>query len=134
MAGTDDRQRQPSSGEFDADDFTRLFQAVLNTVDFIFRQGVDREALIAALKTVQNSYDWAIHLQAIEDKGNGFLKVAMGVPTAISKADFHQDFNQIYQTNLAQIESRYQAQLQTTQQQLDHYQQTTTALTTILKQ
>ena len=134
VAGTEDRQRLPSSGEFEANDFTRLFQAVLNTVDFIFRQGVDREALSATLKTVQDSYNSAIHLQAIEDRGDGFLKVALGVPAEIDKATFHQNFKQIYQTNLAQIESQYQAQLQATRQQLAHYQQTTTALTTILKQ
>ncbi|MEO1634774.1 MAG: pentapeptide repeat-containing protein [Cyanobacteria bacterium J06631_9] len=134
ICGPDDRHRLPSSGEFEPGDFTRLFQAVLNTVDFVFRQGVNREALAAALQTVQHSYDPAIKLQAIEDRGNGFFKVALGVPDAISKADFHQDLTQIYQANLAQIEARYQTLLQTQQQQLTHYQQTTTTLTTILKQ
>ncbi|MFM6526680.1 MAG: pentapeptide repeat-containing protein, partial [Dolichospermum sp.] len=38
---TDDRERRPSSGEFQPGEFTKLFEEVLNTVDLIFRNGID---------------------------------------------------------------------------------------------
>lgn len=51
--GTDDRERRPSSGEFQPGEFTKLFQEVLDTVDLIFRNGVDWKAFVAAFKKVQ---------------------------------------------------------------------------------
>jgi hypothetical protein len=44
--GTDDRERRPSSGEFGPDEFTKLFQEAIDTVDLIFREGVDWRAFI----------------------------------------------------------------------------------------
>ncbi|NEQ83548.1 MAG: pentapeptide repeat-containing protein [Moorea sp. SIO2I5] len=51
--GTDNRERRPSSGEFQPGEFTKLFQEVLDTVDLIFRNGVDWKAFLAAFKKVQ---------------------------------------------------------------------------------
>jgi hypothetical protein len=34
--GTDDRERRPSSGDFQPGEFTKLFEEVLNTVDLNF--------------------------------------------------------------------------------------------------
>ena len=42
--GTGDRDRLPSSGEFAPGEFTKLFEKVLNTIDLIFRNGIDWKA------------------------------------------------------------------------------------------
>jgi uncharacterized protein YjbI with pentapeptide repeats len=49
--GTDERERRPSSGEFKPGEFTKLFQEVFDTVDLIFRNGIDWKAFVAAFKT-----------------------------------------------------------------------------------
>lgn len=132
--GTDDRERYPSSGVFEPGDFTKLFQVVLNTVEMIFRNGIDREAIAQTLEAVKATYDDRIKLRGIEDKGDGFFKLSLGVPEGLDKATLHQEFKSLYQAHLKHIEDRYQAHLVTAQQQVDHYQKTTTELTQILKQ
>ncbi|MEM6432448.1 MAG: pentapeptide repeat-containing protein [Cyanobacteria bacterium P01_D01_bin.115] len=132
--GTDDHERYPSSGVFEPGDFTRLFQVVLNTVEMIFRNGIDRDAISQTLEQVKATHDDRIKLQGIEDKGDGFFKLALGVPNGIDKANLHEAFKSTYQEHLRQIEDRYQAHLVTAQQQVEHYQKTTTELTHILKQ
>ncbi|HLO88137.1 MAG TPA: pentapeptide repeat-containing protein [Nostocaceae cyanobacterium] len=39
-AGTDDRERRPSSGDFKPEEFTKLFEEYLNTTNLIFRDGM----------------------------------------------------------------------------------------------
>lgn len=129
-----DRDRQPSSGEFAPGDFTRLFQVVLNTIELIFRTGIDQEALNIALSRIQADYNDGIKLQGVEEKGDGFLKVTLGVPEGIDKAILHNDFKQLYQEQLKHIERRYQAHLQMAYQHIDHHQATISELTTALKQ
>lgn len=128
------RERQPSSGCFEPGDFTRLFRVMLNTVELIFRHGIDRQALVATLEKVQKSYSEAVQLQGIEEKEDGFIKVTLRVPENIQKAELHQDFKQIYKAHLDGIEARYEAQLKAAQQQIQHYQTTTTELTAIVQQ
>ena len=126
--------RNPSSGEFDPGDFTQLFQVVLDTVELIFRNGIDRDAIQGALSQVQSTIDERIKFRGIEDKGNGFFKVALGVPEGVEKAAFHHEFEQLYQMHLQQLENRYEAQLNSAQHQITHYQKTTSELTQIVKQ
>lgn len=131
---SDDRERHPSSGEFEPGDFTKLFQVVLNTVELLFRNGVDRDALAKTLHLVQANIDDRIKLQSLEDKGDGFFKLALGVPEEVNKAHLHQQFNLLYGEHLQHIQANYQTQLNQAQQQIQHYQQTTLELTQILKQ
>lgn len=133
-AGTHDRERHPSSGVFEPGDFTKLFQVVLNTVELLFRNGIDRDAIAQTLEQVKASYDDRIELRGIEDKGDGFFKLLLEIPDGIDKANLHQAFKSTYQEHLRQIEDRYQSHLVTAQQQVEHYQKTTTELTHILKQ
>lgn len=51
--GTDKRERRPSSGEFKSGEFTKLFQEVFNTVDLIFRKGIDWKAFVTAFQKLQ---------------------------------------------------------------------------------
>ena len=132
--GTDNRDRIPSSGEFEPGDFTKLFEVVLNTVELIFRNGVDRDAIAKTLEQVRTSFDHRIKLQGIEDKGDGFFRVSLGIPDSVNKSDLHRQFKQLYQTHLQRLESLYQDQLRSAQQQIEHYQQTTTELTQLLQQ
>ncbi|OYD91294.1 hypothetical protein CDG77_16095 [Nostoc sp. 'Peltigera membranacea cyanobiont' 213] len=132
--GTDDRERRPSSGEFQPGEFTKLFEEVLNTVDFIFRNGIDWKAFVNAFQTVKNqNEDTELALQSIENKGDGVVVVKVGVPDDADKEKIHSDFTQNYQLALQAVEEKYKAQLQAKDEQIVVYRQQSGEMTEIVK-
>ncbi|MDZ8096114.1 MAG: pentapeptide repeat-containing protein [Nostoc sp. DedQUE05] len=122
--GTDDRERRPSSGEFQPGEFTKLVEEVLNTVDLIFRNGIDWKAFVSAFQKVQDqNADTELALQSIENKGDGVVVVKVGVPDGADKEKIHSDFTQSYQLALEAVEEKYKAQLQAKDEQIVIYRQ-----------
>ena len=106
------KERRPSSGEFQPGEFTKLFAEMFDTVDLIFRNGVDWKAFIAALKEVQvQNENTPLQVQSIANKGDGVIVVKVHVPPDTDKEKIHQELNQNYQLQLAAIEAQYKAQL-----------------------
>ncbi|AFZ04226.1 pentapeptide repeat-containing protein [Calothrix sp. PCC 6303] len=121
---TDDRERRPSSGEFKAGEFTKLFEEVLNTVDLIFRDGVDWKAFLAAFQKVQvENEDSELAIQSIENKGDGVVVVKVSVPPDANKEKIHSDFNQNYSLALQAVEAKYKALLQAKDEQIEEHRQ-----------
>ncbi|GCL42637.1 MULTISPECIES: pentapeptide repeat-containing protein [Nostocales] len=115
--GTDDRERRPSSGEFQPGEFTKLFEEVLNTVDLIFQNGIDWQAFVTAFKKVQvENGDTELVIQSIENKGDGVVVVKVAVPENANKEKIHSHFTQNYQLALAEIE-KYKELLQASNNQ-----------------
>ncbi|QYX30714.1 pentapeptide repeat-containing protein [Sphaerospermopsis torques-reginae] len=111
--GTDDRERRPSSGEFQPGEFTKLFEEVLNTVDLIFRNGIDWKAFVNAFGKVQNqNQDTELSIQSIENKGDGVIVVKVNAPEGADKEKIHRDFTENYQLALQAVEEKYKALLQ----------------------
>jgi uncharacterized protein YjbI with pentapeptide repeats len=122
--GTDDRERRPSSGEFQPGEFTKLFEEVLNTVDLIFRNGIDWKAFVNAFQQVQaENEDTELAIQSIENKGDGVVVVKLDVPLDADKEKIHSDFTQNYQLALQAVEEKYKAQLQAKDEQIVIYRQ-----------
>ncbi len=122
--GTDDRERRPSSGEFAPGEFTKLFQEVLTTVDLIFRNGVDWKAFIPAFQQVQvENEDTELTIQSIENKGDGVVVVRVNVPPDTNKEKIHREFTQNYEVALKAIEEKYQAKLESKDEQITVYRQ-----------
>jgi uncharacterized protein YjbI with pentapeptide repeats len=112
--GTNDRDRRPSSGEFASGDFTKLFEEVLNTIDLIFRNGIDSKAFVAAFKQLQVKNEGTeLTIQSIENKGDGFIVVKVNVPPDANKEHIHENFTQSY----------YQAQLKAKDAQIETYRE-----------
>ncbi len=131
---TDDRERRPSSGEFQPREFTKLFEEVLNTVDLIFRNGIDWKAFVNAFQTVQNqNADTELALQSIENKGDGVVVVKVGVTDGADKEKIHSDFTQNYQLALQAVEEKYKAQLQAKDEQIVVYRQQSGEMAEIVK-
>jgi uncharacterized protein YjbI with pentapeptide repeats len=108
--GTDNRERRPSSGEFQPGEFTKLFEEVLNTVDLIFQNGIDWKAFVNAFDQVQNqNRDTELAIQSIENKGDSVVVVKVAVPENADKEKIHSDFTQNYQLSLAAVEEKYKA-------------------------
>ncbi|MBX9254766.1 pentapeptide repeat-containing protein [Desmonostoc muscorum CCALA 125] len=122
--GTNDRERRPSSGEFQAGEFTKLFEEVLNTVDLIFSGGIDLRAFATAFKKVQvQNEDTELVIQSIESKGDGFIVVKLAVPVNANKQKIHSDFMQNYQLSLQAVEERYKAELEDKDGQIKFHRQ-----------
>lgn len=131
---TDDRERRPSSGEFQTGEFTKLFEEVLNTVDLIFRDGIDWKAFVNAFQKVQDqNEDTELALQSIENKGDGVVVVKVGVPVDADKEKIHSDFTQNYQLALQAVEEKYKAVLQAKDEQILIYRQQSGEMAEIVK-
>ncbi|MEH2139814.1 MAG: hypothetical protein V7K42_24730, partial [Nostoc sp.] len=106
--GTDDRERRPSSGEFQPGEFTKLFEEVLNTVDLIFRNGIDWKAFVNAFQQVQvENEETELVIQSIVNK-DGVFVIRIIVPVDADKEKFHSDLTQNYQLALQEVE-KYKA-------------------------
>ncbi|RAM50841.1 MAG: hypothetical protein C6Y22_15195 [Hapalosiphonaceae cyanobacterium JJU2] len=121
---TDDRERRPSSGEFQPGEFTKLFEEVLNTVDLIFRNGIDWKAFVAAFKQVQVANgDTELAIQSIENKGDGVVVVKVAVPDGADKEKIHSDFIHNYQLALQAVEEKYKTLLQAKDEEIHFHRQ-----------
>jgi uncharacterized protein YjbI with pentapeptide repeats len=118
------QERRPSSGEFQAGEFTKLFQEVLNTVDLIFRNGVDWKAFIASFQKLQiDNAGTELAIQSIENKGDGCVVVKVNVDPDTNKAKIHQDFTHHYELALQAIEEKYQTKLESKDELIASYRQ-----------
>ncbi len=119
---TDDRERRPSSGIFQLGEFTKLFQEVLNTVDLIFKDGINWQAFVTAFKKVQDeNKDSPLKVQGIEDKGDGVIVVKLAVLTEANKENIHSSFVQNYNLALKSLETEYKAKLNLKDVEIDGY-------------
>ena len=106
------QERRPNSGSFQSGEFTKLFQEVLDTIDLIFRDGLDWRAFVQTLDRVQVEHQGAnLGIQAIENKGDGVMVVRLTAAPTADKAAIHQQFQQQYQKALKAVKQRYQKQL-----------------------
>jgi uncharacterized protein YjbI with pentapeptide repeats len=122
--GTDDREQRPSSGEFAPGEFTKLFEEVLNTVDLIFRNGVDWKVFITAFTQVQlDNEETELTIQGIENKGDGVFVIKVSVPPDTNKEKIHSEFTQNYQLELKAVEEKYKAELKGKDDQIVIYRQ-----------
>jgi uncharacterized protein YjbI with pentapeptide repeats len=127
------KERRPSSGEFEPGEFAKLFAEVFDTVDLIFREGVDWKALANTLKEVQvQNEDTPLELQSIENKGDGVVVIKVHVPPDTNKEKIHQEFNQNYQLQLAAVEAQYKAQLSAKETEIALYRQHNSTLENIV--
>jgi uncharacterized protein YjbI with pentapeptide repeats len=121
---TDNRERRPSSGSFVEDEFTKLFEEVLHTVDFIFRNGIDWRAFLDAFQKLRVENEGVdLIIQRIENKGDGVFVIRVNVPNNADKAKIHHEGMQNYELALEKLEARYNLSLRGANEQLAIYRQ-----------
>ncbi|MCC5641251.1 pentapeptide repeat-containing protein [Nostoc sp. CHAB 5844] len=107
------QERRPSSGNFAPGEFTQLYQTSLETVDLIFRNGIDWDAFAYSFKKVEIENQGAqLDVQSIEKKGDGILVVRIAVAPDADKATIHNQFMQGYEFAAKALEAQYQARLE----------------------
>jgi len=118
------KERRPSSGTFAPGEFAKLFEEVLDTIDLIFRNGVDWKALVTSFQQVQVENDGVeLSIQSIENKGDGVVVVRVNAPPEANKEKIHSDFNHTYEAELAVLKAEYQAKLEAKDEQIAIYRE-----------
>ena len=122
------QERRPQSGVFGDKEFSKLFQEALNTIDFIYKNGIDWQAFMISFdqlrEHVRVESDGAdISVQSIENKGDGVFVVRVAAPPGVNMAQAHQIGVELYQAQLALQEAKYQALLQGKDEQLAIYRE-----------
>ena len=106
-------ERRPHTGNFAPGEFTKLFQLSLETVDLIFREGVNWKAAAYSFNNTQVlNKDTPLAIQTIENKGDGTVVIRVQAPPNTDKEKIHSDFWQGYEFGQKAIESQYQARLE----------------------
>jgi uncharacterized protein YjbI with pentapeptide repeats len=128
------QERRPSSGMFVPEEFTQLFQEVFNTVDLIFKDGVNWKAFVSAFKQVQvENENTELTVKSIENKGDGVIIVKVNVPPYSDKEKIHSSFTQNYESKLQALEREYKAQLKIKDSQIESYKRESVNLMEVTK-
>ncbi len=109
-----DRERRPHDPdkEFEKGDFTKRYSVSLNIVQLLIRNGINREAFIAAWEKLTEDYPDINpdDIQEIKKKGQD-VELTVAVPEDTDKGQFERSFDSGYETKLKEVEAKYQAQL-----------------------
>lgn len=117
----DQQERRPNSGTFAAGEFAKLFEEVLNTIDLIFRNGIDWRAFLQTFQSIQVQHEGAnLEIQSIENKGDGVMVVRLNSAPEADKSAIHQAFTQRYQEALKAVEHKYKALLESRDRDIQH--------------
>ncbi|MEM9090934.1 MAG: pentapeptide repeat-containing protein [Cyanobacteria bacterium P01_F01_bin.53] len=115
-----EKERRPNSGKFEPGEFARLFQEALNTVDLIFRNGLDLSAFLSAFRQVQIEHeDKDLSIRSIENKGDGMMLVKVEVPDTADRELLHRELSDGYAFALSAVEDRYKAELAAKDEQIE---------------
>ncbi|HBW92504.1 MAG TPA: pentapeptide repeat-containing protein, partial [Cyanobacteria bacterium UBA11149] len=102
------QERRPYNGIFEPGEFTKLFQKTLETLDLVFRHGIDWQAFIMAFKELNRQrVDAELSVQGVENKESRTLVVRLNVKEDDNKAEIEQSFKRLYQVALEKTEIIY---------------------------
>ncbi len=118
------RERRPSSGEFQPGEFSNLFKEALNTVDFIFRNGIDWKAFATAFQKLYiEQEDTELSIQSIEKKGDGVVVVRVNTLSELDRSKIADQFMKNYELAKKAIEEKYQELLKAKEEEIEIYRQ-----------
>ncbi|MEO0738540.1 MAG: pentapeptide repeat-containing protein [Cyanobacteria bacterium J06649_12] len=103
-----EQKRWPSVDTFESADFAVLIQKTFETIDLIFREGIDWQAFLQAFQNLRRKYsDKELNIQSIEEKGYGLLCIRLGGAEGITKPLIEEDFAQFYKEEFKLLEQLY---------------------------
>jgi len=107
------QERRPHIGTFVLGDFAKLVQSSLETIDLIFREGLDWQAFAYAFKQIEVQYgDAQLAVQSIENKGDGVVIVKIATAPTADKEEIHSSFMNGYELASKVLAAQYEARLQ----------------------
>lgn len=124
------QERRPAIGNFAPGDFTRLFQKMRETVDLIFRDGIDWRSFAASFQELQAEQRVKIEgeeaqfkVREIKTNDDGSFVIRIDVPAQLDKAEIEESFRVKYENQLQLMEVRYRAELNTKDEQIALFRQ-----------
>ena len=106
------QDRRPREGNFKPGEFAALFQQALDTVDLIFKDGIDWQAFFKSFQDLRIQYaKQDLSIQAIEKKRDGVFVVRIEADEGADKASIESDAKQLYAAQLKNLEAQYEKQL-----------------------
>ena len=131
---SDQKQRFPPQDDFTPGEFTQLFQKYLETIDLIFNYGIDWQAFLIALQTLQLKLENSeLSIQALENKNKGSLIIRLNVPPGIPKIKLKNDLIQEYKAQLKIIDNQYRYQLQANYEEIATARQQSAEISEIMQ-
>lgn len=118
----DKQERNPSQGQFKPGEFTKLYQEIANTIDFIAHTPNDLEALLRAIQSIKQQ-GGDIVIQSLERK-NDSVVVRTQSCDAIDKASLYAEIKeqQAQELLLLQQEVKHLTQqIESKEQQIDTF-------------
>ena len=119
-----DQERLPSdpNQNFAPGEFTKLFQKAFDTVNLIFQNGIDWNALLISFDKLKIEAEGAeLSIQSIENKNDGAFVVRVNVPPEADKAEVEKFLKREYVAQLKILEEKYQRQLQLSVVEIEGY-------------
>jgi uncharacterized protein YjbI with pentapeptide repeats len=108
---TDRRPHDPSK-IFAPGDFAKLVQKSLDTVDLIFREGLDWQAFAYSFNQLEVQYGSdQLSIHSIENQGNGTVIVKLNAAPTLDKAEVDQTFWKDFEKAQFLLSSQYEARL-----------------------
>ena len=84
----------------------------MNTVDLIFRNGVDAKTFMSSFQQLQvENESIPMKIQGMENKGDGVVVIRIDVPPETEKKKIHREFMEFYNQNVRLLEEKYQQEL-----------------------
>ncbi|MEM9136501.1 MAG: pentapeptide repeat-containing protein [Cyanobacteria bacterium P01_F01_bin.42] len=106
------KDRRPREGVFKPGEFAILFQQVANTIDLIFKDGIDWQAFFQSFQELRSQYaDQNLSIQAIEKKRGEAFVVRVEVAEGADKVAIESRAKKLYETQLKTLEAQYERQL-----------------------
>ncbi|MDJ0596962.1 MAG: pentapeptide repeat-containing protein [Pleurocapsa sp. MO_226.B13] len=131
---SDKQERRPASGNFAPGEFATLVEKYIETVDLIFREGIDWKAFLTSFQDLRVEYgEENVSIQAIEKKSDGAFVIRLSVPPDVDKAEIESKAKQSYETQLQVLEAQYRAELQAKDTEINIYKQQSANMMEIVK-
>jgi uncharacterized protein YjbI with pentapeptide repeats len=111
--GSRERRPHDPDKDFEQGDFTKRYSVSLNIVQLLIRNGINREAFVAAWEKLTKEYPDINpdDIQEIKKKGQD-VELTVAVPEDTDKGKFEHNFDCSYENKLKEIEAKYQDQLE----------------------
>ncbi|NEQ49553.1 MAG: pentapeptide repeat-containing protein [Leptolyngbya sp. SIO3F4] len=107
------QERRPHSGNFQPGEFAALFQQAIDTIDLIFKDGIDWQTFFKSFQELRSQYaDQDLSIQAIEKKRDSAFIVRIEVAENADKPAIEASAKELYESKLVLMEQRYRAELQ----------------------
>lgn len=133
------QERRPSSGNFAPGDFTRLFQKAVETIDLIFRDGIDWQSFAASFQQLREEQKLKVEggesllsIRAIESRDDGSFVIRVNAPAQLDKAEIEESFKRKYARVLKAREQAFRRELKAKDEQIAIHRQHNTSLERIV--